>query len=69
LRATTTTAALAGAPQVVIPQMYGQHYWAQRILGHTLRPDVVARARSLATTMRSDGALVAAQRLTTAASP
>jgi vancomycin aglycone glucosyltransferase len=28
---TTTIAALAGATQVVIPQMYDQHYWAQRI--------------------------------------
>jgi vancomycin aglycone glucosyltransferase len=28
---TTTAAALAGAPQVVIPQSYDQHYWAQRI--------------------------------------
>ncbi len=28
---TTTAAARAGAPQVVIPQMYDQHYWAQRI--------------------------------------
>jgi vancomycin aglycone glucosyltransferase len=28
---TTTTAALSGAPQVVIPQVYDQHYWAQRI--------------------------------------
>jgi vancomycin aglycone glucosyltransferase len=28
---TTTAAALAGAPQVVIPQMYDQHYWARRI--------------------------------------
>ena len=28
---TTTAAALAGAPQVVIPQIYDQHYWAQRI--------------------------------------
>ena len=28
---TTTAAALAGAPQVVIPQMYDQPYWAQRI--------------------------------------
>src|SRR5262249_16490143 len=26
---TTTIAALAGAPQVVIPQIYDQHYWAQ----------------------------------------
>jgi len=29
---TTTAAARAGAPQVVIPQHYDQHYWAQRIL-------------------------------------
>jgi vancomycin aglycone glucosyltransferase len=28
---TTTIAAGAGAPQVVIPQMYDQHYWASRI--------------------------------------
>jgi vancomycin aglycone glucosyltransferase len=28
---TTLTAALAGAPHVVIPQSYDQHYWAQRI--------------------------------------
>ena len=28
---TTTAAALAGAPQVIIPQMYDQPYWAQRI--------------------------------------
>ena len=28
---TTTAAAMAGAPQVVIPQHYDQHYWARRI--------------------------------------
>ena len=28
---TTTAAARAGAPQVVIPQGYDQHYWAQRV--------------------------------------
>jgi vancomycin aglycone glucosyltransferase len=28
---TTTLAALAGAPQVVVPQMYDQHYWARRV--------------------------------------
>ncbi|GAA2881506.1 glycosyltransferase [Streptosporangium fragile] len=28
---TTTAAAQAGAPQVVIPQVYDQHYWAQRV--------------------------------------
>jgi vancomycin aglycone glucosyltransferase len=27
----TTAAARAGAPQVVIPQMYDQHYWARRV--------------------------------------
>jgi vancomycin aglycone glucosyltransferase len=30
---TTTAVARAGAPQVVIPQSYDQHYWAQRV-GH-----------------------------------
>jgi vancomycin aglycone glucosyltransferase len=85
---TTTLAALAGAPQVVIPQVYDQHYWAQRIhdlgigtahapgtpttdsltgaLEHTLQPDVAARAQSLATAVRRDGALAAAQRLISA---
>jgi vancomycin aglycone glucosyltransferase len=28
---TTTAAARAGAPQVIIPQRYDQHYWARRI--------------------------------------
>ena len=28
---TTTSAALAGMPQVIVPQMYDQMYWAQRI--------------------------------------
>ncbi|HET7232207.1 MAG TPA: glycosyltransferase [Longimicrobium sp.] len=28
---TTTAAARAGAPQVIIPQIYDQHYWARRI--------------------------------------
>jgi vancomycin aglycone glucosyltransferase len=28
---TTTAAALAGAPQVIIPQIYDQHYWARRL--------------------------------------
>ena len=85
---TTTAAARAGAPQVVIPQMYDQHYWAQRVhqlgigaahapgaptadslasaLEHTLQPDVAARAQSIATAVRSDGARAAAQRLITA---
>lgn len=28
---TTTTAARAGTPQVLIPQVYDQHYWAERV--------------------------------------
>ena len=82
---TTTAAALAGAPQVVIPQMYDQHYWAQRVhalgigtahapgaptadslaraLEATLQPDVAARAQSIASAMRRDGAHAAALRL------
>jgi vancomycin aglycone glucosyltransferase len=28
---TTTTAAMCGAPQVIIPQLYDQHYWARRV--------------------------------------
>jgi vancomycin aglycone glucosyltransferase len=85
---TTTAAARAGAPQVVIPQMYDQPYWAQRIhdlgigtalapgaptadsltsaLKDALRPDVAARARSVAAEVRADGARAAARRLVTA---
>jgi vancomycin aglycone glucosyltransferase len=85
---TTTAAARAGAPQVVIPQMYDQHYWARRVhhlgigtahaagapttdsltraLEQALEPGVAARARSIATTVRGDGAR-AAQRLTATA--
>ncbi len=77
---TTTATARAGAPQVVIPQMYDQHYWAQRIhrlgtahgpgtpttdslttaLEPALQPDVAARAQSIATAVRGDGAQAAA---------
>jgi vancomycin aglycone glucosyltransferase len=82
---TTTAAALAGAPHVVIPNHYDQHYWAQRVhtlgigtahapgapttesltsaLERTLRPDVVASARSVASAVRRDGTEVAAERL------
>jgi vancomycin aglycone glucosyltransferase len=28
---TTTVAAMAGAPQLLVPQMYDQHYWARRV--------------------------------------
>jgi vancomycin aglycone glucosyltransferase len=41
---TTTLAGLAGAPQVIIPQIYDQHYWAQRIhylgIGTVLGPGI-----------------------------
>jgi vancomycin aglycone glucosyltransferase len=82
---TTTAAALAGAPQVVIPNYYDQHYWAQRVqtlgigtahaagaptrdslasaLAQSLRPEVAARARAVASTVRRDGTRVAAERL------
>jgi vancomycin aglycone glucosyltransferase len=82
---TTTAAAQAGAPQVVVPQMYDQHYWAKRVhqlgmgtahapgapsadslteaLSHTLQPDVAARARAVAASVRTDGAEIAARRL------
>ena len=82
---TTTLAALAGAPHVVVPQMYDQHYWAGRVehlgigtahapgsptadslasaLERALQPDVAARARSVASAVRSDGAEVAARGL------
>ena len=83
---TTHAAALAGAPQVVIPQHYDQHYWAGRVrdlglgaahapgapttesltaaLDRALHPEVAERAQCLAVTMRTDGARVAAERLT-----
>jgi vancomycin aglycone glucosyltransferase len=82
---TTTAAALAGAPQIVVPNLYDQHYWAQRVhalgigtahgpsaptdssltsaLEGALRPDVVARARSVAGAVRRDGTQLAAERL------
>lgn len=82
---TTTAAARAGAPQVIIPQHYDQHYWAHRIeqlgvgtahaagaptteslttaLARTLEREVADRARSLASSVRSDGAHEAASRL------
>lgn len=82
---TTTAAALAGAPQVIIPQLYDQHYWSQRVdalgigvahaagaptthsltdvVARAVEPDVAARARSVASAVRRDGARVAVQRL------
>ncbi|SHG23577.1 glycosyltransferase [Streptoalloteichus hindustanus] len=87
---TTTIATAAGAPQVVVPQWYDQHYWARRCeelgigsahapgaptagslvtaLNQVLQPDVAARARSIAAAVRTDGVMVAAQRLVAMAS-
>lgn len=85
---TTTAAARAGAPQVIVPQIYDQPYWARRVqdlgigtahpsgtptpdslataLSHAFQPEVTARALTTATTIRTDGARTAAQRLMTA---
>jgi vancomycin aglycone glucosyltransferase len=82
---TTTVAALAGAPQVVVSQIYDQHYWARRVeelgigaahapgtpgaeslasaLERALRPEVAERARSVAARVQTDGARVAAERV------
>jgi vancomycin aglycone glucosyltransferase len=51
---TTTAAARAGAPQVVMPQIYDQHYWAQRVedLGiGTAHPAATPTAASLTTAL------------------
>nr|WP_275403971.1 glycosyltransferase [Pseudonocardia acidicola] len=82
---TTTAAALAGAPQVIVPQIVDQPYWAQRVAelgigaGHdgptptveslsaalepALRDETNARAKAVSTTIRTDGASVAARKL------
>ncbi|MFI6817111.1 glycosyltransferase [Nonomuraea sp. NPDC050328] len=43
---TTTAAALAGAPQVIVPQSYDQHYWGRRVaelgVGGTTTPEGLA---------------------------
>jgi vancomycin aglycone glucosyltransferase len=86
---TTTAAARAGAPQVVIPQHYDQHYWALCVddlgigtahapgtpttssltnaLARSLESGIAARARSIATAGRSDGARRAAEALVSGA--
>jgi vancomycin aglycone glucosyltransferase len=49
---TTTTAALSGSPQVVVPQLYDQHYWASRVrdlgIGTAHDPGTTLTATSLA---------------------
>ncbi|MEW2049013.1 glycosyltransferase [Streptomyces sp. NPDC005476] len=82
---TTTAAARAGAPQVVIPRIADQPYWAARVaelgigsahdgptptfdsmsaaLTTALMPETRERARTVAGTIRGDGATVAAKLL------
>ena len=82
---TTTTATRAGAPQVIVPQIADQPFWAGRVaelgigtahdgpaptvgsltaaLAGCLTPETRARARTVAGTIRTDGATVAARRL------
>jgi vancomycin aglycone glucosyltransferase len=82
---TTTAASLAGAPQVIVPMRYDQHYFAKRVgelgigvthaagaltaesltraLDFVLGAEVRSRAMSVAASMRTDGADVAARRL------
>ncbi len=76
---TTTVAARAGTPQVILPQMFDQHYHAERVrrlgLGASVPPagslrdalgqalDAAPTARAVAPTIDSDGTLTAAHRL------
>jgi vancomycin aglycone glucosyltransferase len=68
---TTTTAAQAGVPQVVLPQRGDQPYWAGRVaalgiggdLATALNPQTRARAQAVAATIRTDGTTVAANLL------
>ncbi|WP_354670653.1 glycosyltransferase, partial [Amycolatopsis solani] len=55
---TTTAAARAGAPQVVVPQMYDQHYFAGRVralgLGAATEPTAEALTSALEIALRPD---------------
>ena len=41
---TTTAAARAGVPQLVVPHLVDQYYWAERVAGLGLGPRGLARA-------------------------
>ncbi|MEV6348138.1 glycosyltransferase [Actinoplanes sp. NPDC051851] len=74
---TTTAAALAGVPQVILPQGGDQPYWGSRVealgigavgplddaLTIALAPETFAHAAAVAAAMYPDGALAAAQTL------
>jgi vancomycin aglycone glucosyltransferase len=76
---TTTTAALAGKPQIVLPHMYDQYYWARQVqrldIGRsatTVSAGILAEVLDLAEqagkiSVRTDGARVAAERLSESA--
>lgn len=88
---TTTAATRAGAPQVIVPQIVDQPYWASRaaglgigaahdgptpsfeslsaVLATALAPKTSARASTVAGTIPTDGAEIAARQLLDAISP
>jgi vancomycin aglycone glucosyltransferase len=53
---TTTAAALAGKPQIILPQLYDQFYWAHRVkrmgIGVACRPGDVITIDGLANSLR-----------------
>ncbi|WP_324248595.1 glycosyltransferase [Actinomarinicola tropica] len=87
---TTTAAALAGVPQVLVPQQYDQYHWARRVSELGIGTEVsrhaasvasltaaldaasdrvtVERAADVASRVRTDGALVAAEAVVATAS-
>ena len=42
---TTTTAARAGVPQIIVPHLLDQHYWAGRVCALGLGPPPIPRGR------------------------
>jgi vancomycin aglycone glucosyltransferase len=62
---TTTNAALAGAPQVIVPQVYDQHYFAQRVqqlgigVAHGGMPSSESLTQALEHVLRSEVAACA----------
>jgi UDP:flavonoid glycosyltransferase YjiC (YdhE family) len=50
---TTTTAARAGVPQIIVPHVVDQYYWARRVQLLGLGPPAVLKPRLTAETLRS----------------
>ena len=42
---TTATAAMAGVPQIIVPHILDQYYWAERIFRRGLGPNPIRRSR------------------------